>query len=159
MLKFFQRFGGKPSRGAVFDALKSKDYSKLTTLLTEYFAIEENGGPHKSKEESIIAFLDTKYEENDFTFLHAAVGEQDTQAVRLIEEKLGPEVFSQLINDQSNEQLWSPLLLATAQKDFALAKYLIEKGARVMQPMSSDVTMLHLAASNGDVRLLDYALA
>ena len=77
----------------------------------------------------------------------------------MIEEKLGPEIFSQLINDQSNEQLWSPLLLATAQKDFALAKYLIDKGARVMQPMSSDVTMLHLAASNGDVRLLDYALA
>jgi ankyrin repeat protein len=77
----------------------------------------------------------------------------------LIEEKLGPEIFSQLINDQSNEQLWSPLLLATAQKDFELAKYLIDKGARVMQPMSSDVTMLHLAASNGDVRLLDYALA
>ena len=39
-----------------------------------------------------------------------------------------------------------------------MAKFLIDKGASITKPMSQDVTLLHLAASNGDVQLLDYAL-
>ena len=71
--------------------------------------------------------------------------------------------FEEVINDQSNEQGWTPLLTACAhsnKSDLRLIKLMVENGAQLLKPKTDDgLTSIHFAASNNDVHLLDYILS
>ena len=78
--------------------------------------------------------------------------------MKLIHEKLGRETFAKIIDDQSNELQWSPLLLAASSNQYEISRFLIDNKARLLRPMKSGVTLFHLAASNNDIHTIDYAL-
>ena len=63
----------------IFDALLAKDYERLADLLKMF-----DSANYHSVSENAQAFTDCRYAENEFTLLHAAVGQEDMQAVELI---------------------------------------------------------------------------
>ena len=69
--------------------------------------------------------------------------------------------FGHVINDNSNEAGWTPLLSACAaqesRSDMRLVKLLVENGADVLMAKKDDgLAPIHFAASNNDLHLIDY---
>lgn len=91
----------------LFEALLSKDYDRFADLLKMFDSVN-----YQRPVENALAFSDCRYAENEFTLLHAAVGQEDMQALEIIMKQLDKEVLKLVINDQENHQKWTPLLLA-----------------------------------------------
>jgi ankyrin repeat protein len=97
--------------------------------------------------------------EDDINLLHHCAAQDNLDALLAL---VALPYFSEVINDDSNEAGWTPLLTAVAQSnksDLRLIKLLVENGADLMHPKKDDgLAAVHFAASNNDVHLLDYIL-
>jgi ankyrin repeat protein len=51
---------------------------------------------------------------------------------------------------------WTPLLWAAAHGNVDMVRTLVENGAQLLKPRKDGVTILHIAACENDVRMLDY---
>ena len=52
---------------------------------------------------------------------------------------------------------WTPLLWAAAHGNVDMVRTLVDNGAQLLKPRKDGVTILHIAACENDVRMLDYA--
>jgi len=50
------------------------------------------------------------------------------------------------------------LLWAAAKKDLTMVKFLVEHGAQILKSKKDGLTILHIASSQGDIHVLDYAI-
>lgn len=70
--------------------------------------------------------------------------------------------FKQVIDDEYGEQGWTPILAAASQPattDHKCIKFLAEHGASLFHKSKSHGnTVLHIAAGNNQIHLLDYCL-
>ena len=68
--------------------------------------------------------------------------------------------FPEIVNDQTNEDGWTPLLFAARNSnntDLQLMTLLAENGADLTLPKAVDgFTALHIAATTNDVQLMDF---
>jgi ankyrin repeat protein len=94
--------------------------------------------------------------EEELTLLHHAVYDENLEVVRLIKDNLS--CFRECVDENSNEEGWTPLLLAAQQGNMTIVKMLIDSGAHPMMQNNNRTNIFHLAASNGDVRMLDLAM-
>jgi len=62
------------------------------------------------------------------------------------------------VEDNSNEEGWTPLTLSAHVQNFEIAKFLLESGANPVKSKNNGMNLFHLAAANNDVRLLELAL-
>ena len=70
--------------------------------------------------------------------------------------------FSEVVNDNSNADGWTPILSASASSnatDLRLIKLMVDNGADINKSRKKDGLMtIHFAASNNDVHLVDFIL-
>jgi len=50
------------------------------------------------------------------------------------------------------------LLWAATRKDLSVVKLLVNNGASILKPKSDGMTIMHIAASQNDIHMLDYAI-
>jgi len=67
--------------------------------------------------------------------------------------------FSKVVDDQSNEDGWTPLMWAAQKGNIETIQELVANGANVMKTKTDGISLYHMAASNNDVHLLDYAIS
>lgn len=90
------------------------------------------------------------------TLLHHAVYDDNMDTVKLMKENL--PFFDEVVNDNDNEEGWTPLLFSVKNANLQIAKLLVESGASTNLSKSSGDTILHYAASNNDLHMLDYVV-
>jgi ankyrin repeat protein len=69
--------------------------------------------------------------------------------------------FKQLLNDKHGDDGWTAVLIAAAQPkniEHRSLKFLVEQGADLFQTKADGCSVLHLAAGNGQIHLVDYFL-
>ena len=114
---------------------------------------------HLCAQMSPAQFINEVKEDNINILHHCAVQDNYDALVALC----ALPFFEQVVNDDSNESGWTPLLTACAQSnksDLRLIKLLVENGANLMKAKKDDgLVSIHFAASNNDVHLLDYILS
>ena len=97
--------------------------------------------------------------EDDINILHHIATEDNYDALVSL---CALPYFKDVVNDDTNEEGWTPLLTACAKSnksDLKLIKLLVESGAGLSKPKRGDGLLpIHFAASNNDVHLLDYIL-
>ncbi len=64
-----------------------------------------------------------------------------------------------IVNDDSNSDGWTPLLWAAQKSNLEIVQELIAYGASATKAKKDGISLLHMAASNNDVHLLDYAIS
>jgi ankyrin repeat protein len=68
--------------------------------------------------------------------------------------------FGEVVDENANEEGWTPLLWAATKKHMAVARVLVEEGgANVLKPKADGMTPLHVAASQNDIHFLDFVLS
>ena len=101
----------------------------------------------------------SEVKEDEINLLHHCAAQDNLDAISALSAL---PFFSEVVNDDNNEQGWTPLLTACAQSnktDLRLIKLLVENGADLMKAKKNDgLASVHFAASNNDVHLLDYIL-
>lgn len=136
--------GGPSLRGRrAFNAFHSGDYEAMVHLLA-------NMSPQQ--------FIN-EVKEDDINLLHHCAVKDNYDALAAL---CALPYFAEVINDNSNEAGWTPLLTACAQSnksDLRLIKLMVDNGATLLKAKKDDGLMsIHFAASNNDVHLLDYIL-
>ena len=144
MSKFMELLRGlRPKKGLfvgrrVFRAYESKEYKDVLSMLS-----------------SLNGRLFKDLTENDMSILHRAAHDGNLECVSVLQDL---PYFSQVVNDNSNEQKFAPIHWAAVKSDYTLLRFLHKRGADLMQPKKDGMTVLHIAASQNDVHVLDYAL-
>ena len=100
----------------------------------------------------------TEVREDDISLVHHCAISGNFEALKALSTL---PYFGEVINDNSNEAGWTPLLSACAAQesrtDMRLVKLLVENGADVLKAKEDDgLAPIHFAASNNDLHLLDY---
>ena len=70
--------------------------------------------------------------------------------------------FRKIVNDDTNEQGWSPLMWSVSQRkaDLRIVKLMYDNGCELLQRKRDDgLNALHVAASTNDVQLLDFIVS
>mmetsp|Transcript_26211 Transcript_26211/g.30627 ORF Transcript_26211/g.30627 Transcript_26211/m.30627 type:complete len:276 (+) Transcript_26211:63-890(+) len=134
--------GGASLRGKrAFNAYHSQDYDAMVNLCATM----------KPKQ-----FINEVKSDN-INILHHCAVEDNYDALAAL---AALPYFAEVINDNSNEAGWTPLLTACAQSnktDLRLIKLMVENGADLLKQKKGDgLSSVHFAASNNDVHLLDY---
>ena len=100
----------------------------------------------------------TEVREDDINIVHHCTISGNFEALKALSTL---PYFGYVINDNSNEAGWTPLLSACAAQesssDMRLVKLLVENGADILMAKLDDgLAPIHFAASNNDLHLLDY---
>lgn len=128
----------------MFLAYNSADYNKMVELVKDMSASEFTA--------------EVKMEE--INLLHHCVMQENLDAMKSLATL---PFFREAINDNGNEQGWTPLLSACASQvkvaNIEMVKLLVDNGANLRQSLTNkNIGVVHFAASNGDTMLLDYLL-
>ena len=76
--------------------------------------------------------------------------------VKLMKQNL--PYFEEVVNENDNEEGWTPLLFSVKNANLQMTQFLVESGAQTNVAKGSGDTILHYAASNNDLRMLDYVV-
>ena len=125
-----------------FQAYHGGDYEGMVSQLKNYDA------------DSFIS----EVREDDINLVHHCTISGNFEALQALSTL---PYFGHVINDNSNEAGWTPLLSACAAQesssDMRLVKLLVENGADILMAKLDDgLAPIHFAASNNDLHLLDY---
>lgn len=90
------------------------------------------------------------------SLLHVACRNQDLDFVKIMAAEA--KYFKQIVNDNSNQEQWTPIMWAAQSTNLDIIQELIENGASVTQPKADGITVLHMAASNNDIHTIDYLI-
>jgi ankyrin repeat protein len=141
----------------IFGSVGKDQVSTSTKLFTAY---QNNNLPMLSEVIKSLGdsepqkFLECKHE--DFTLLHKAISDKNEEVVQIIRQDL--PYFKDIVDDASNEKGMTPLNLAAQVSSLNIAKILVSSGASVMKTDAHGNSILHYAAVNNDVRMMDFAL-
>ena len=96
--------------------------------------------------------------EDDINLVHHCTISGNLEALKALSTL---PYFGYVINDDSNEAGWTPLLSACAAQesrtDMRMVKLLVENGADLLMAKRDDgLAPIHFAASNNDLHLLEY---
>ena len=86
--------------------------------------------------------------------LHVACIDQDIDFIRQLQREL--PYFNEIVDDDSNGDGWTPLLWAAQKSNLEIVQELVAYGATVSKTKKDGISVLHMAASNNDIHLLDY---
>ena len=136
--------GGASLRGKrAFNAYHSQDYEAMVRLCAQM---------------SPAQFI-KEVKEDEINIMHHCAVHDNFDALAAL---CALPYFKEVVNDDSNESGWTPLLTACAQSnksDLRFIKLLVENGANLLKTKRDDgLASIHFAASNNDVHLLDYIL-
>jgi ankyrin repeat protein len=124
----------------LFKLYEAKDYAKMVEAA-------ETMKPAQFLRETV----------EDFTLVHRCVLDDNVEALQHLARL---PYIHEVVNNQSNEQGWTPLLFAARSSnktDLQAFDLLVQCGADLMLPKQSDgINCLHIAATTNDVQLLDY---
>eukprot|EP00347_Sterkiella_histriomuscorum_P009685 403340270 len=93
--------------------------------------------------------------QEDMTLIHHAAFDGDVEAIGMMSSL---PYFKEIIDNDTNEEGWTPLLWAAQQSDTTMVKYLVENGASLLKPKKDGLTVLHVAACQNDIQTLDFAI-
>ena len=149
---FFKGLAGKASKltgggslkgRRVFNAYHSGDYEAMTQLCASMSAKQ---------------FIN-EVKEDDINILHHCAINDNYDAMAAL---CALPYFSEVVNDNSNADGWTPILSASASSnatDLRLIKLMVDNGADINKSRKKDGLMtIHFAASNNDVHLVDFIL-
>lgn len=141
-LKGLTRGGGGSIRTQrVYNAYANKEYDQMLEVLA----------PMTSQQ-----FI-SEVNKDGVSLVHQVAMEDNYDAMATL-SKL--PYFAEVVNDASNEDGWTPLLMACSrsnESDLQTIKLMVSHGAHVLTPKRNDgLTAVHFAASNNDIHLLDY---
>jgi ankyrin repeat protein len=91
----------------------------------------------------------------DLTLLHHIAFSGNIEALSALAEV---PYFKEVVDESANEQGWTPLLWAATKKHMTIVKLLVESGATLLKPKADGMTILHVAASQNDIHMLDYTI-
>ena len=100
-------------------------------------------------------FVETQHEQ--MSLLHVACFDQDLEFIRELQKEL--PYFTEIVNDNSNSDGWTPLLWAAQKCNLEIVQELVAYGASVSKSKRDGISVLHMAASNNDIHLLDYIIS
>ena len=136
--------GGSSLRGRrAFNAYHSQNYDEMARLCATMKPAQ---------------FIN-EVKEDDINLLHHVATHDNFDALAAL---CALPYFQEVVNDDTNEAGWTPLLTASAKSaksDLRLIKLLVENGASLHKAKRDDgLAPVHFAASNNDIHLLDYIL-
>ena len=98
----------------------------------------------------------TDCKQDGMTLLHHAAFEENVEVVQLLRNQLS--FFEEVVDENGNEEGWTPLTFSAQVANLEIAQILIESGAQPHQGKTNGTTALHYAAGNNDLLMIDYLL-
>ena len=100
----------------------------------------------------------------ELTLLHHIAFSGNREA---LEYMVSLPYFQSIVDENSNEvppyllilqEGWTPLLWAASKKHLSIVKALIENGADIRKTKKDGMGVMHIAASQNDIHMLDYVM-